>query len=449
MSLIKSWYRVCSEGGDRSRSTQRHHGLTACIAIAAVLAIGAIPVGCGGGSLSADQQSTPPGTSFGAGATPTAVAQAQKADTPVDPAIVAADNAFGLSLFDTLLGGSGGGNIAISPLSIALALQVLYNGAAGSTQAAMAQTLELGMLSDPELNSDNAALQASLLSADPKVQLTVANSLWVDQSHGSVLPSFTQTDETYYGATVGDLAGAPANVNAWVDSATHGLITQLMPAGVYQDAIIANVLYFKGQWTTSFDPTNTTPASFTLSNGSQTPMELMHQTGAFPYAAGTLHGVDFQAVRIPYGQGRFSMLIILPNAGTAVATFAADIAVDDLNGLMAQLEPSTVTIALPRFSASYGTSLTAALASLGMGIAFGPSADFSALAPGFTVNVVQHKTVVEVDETGTVAAAATGIGDATVAPQQYTITMSHPFFYVIQDDKTGDLLFIGLLMNPS
>jgi serine protease inhibitor len=161
--------------------------------------------------------------------------------------------------------------------------------------------------------------------------------------------------------------------------------------------------------------------------------------------------VDFQAVRMPYGQGRFSMLIILPNAGAAVATFAAGIAVDDLNGLMAQLEPSTVTIALPRFSASYGTSLTAALASLGMGIAFGPSAEFSALAPAFTVNVVEHKTVVEVDETGTgtVAAAATGIGDATVAPQQYTMTMSHPFFYAIQDDKTGDLLFIGLLMNPS
>ncbi len=109
MSLIKCWYRVCSEGDDRSRSTQRHHGLTACIAIAAVLAIGVIPVGCGGGSLSADQQSKPLGTSFGAGATPTAVALAQKADTPVDPAIVAADNAFGLSLFDRLLGGSGAG----------------------------------------------------------------------------------------------------------------------------------------------------------------------------------------------------------------------------------------------------------------------------------------------------------------------------------------------------
>jgi serine protease inhibitor len=439
MSLIKSRYRVCSRGDDRSRSTRRNPGLTACIAIAAVLATGVAPVGCGGGS---------PGTSLGAGAAPTAVALAQKADTPVDPAIVAADNAFGLSLFDTLLGASGGDNIAISPLSVALAMQVLYNGAAGSTRQAMAQTLELGTLSDQALNSDNAALQASLISADPKVQLTVANSLWVDQSDGSVLPSFTQTDATYYGATVGDLAGAPANVNAWVDSETHGLITQLMPAGVYQDAIIANVLYFKGQWTTSFDPSDTVTAPFTLSNGSQTPTALMHQTGSLPYAAGTLHGVNFQAVRIPYGQGRFSMLIILPNAGADVTKFVADIAVEDLNGLIAQLEPSTVTIVLPRFTASYGTSLTGALRSMGMGIAFVPSADFSALAPGFWANVVEHKTVVEVDETGTVAAAATGIGDAAVGTQQYTMTMDHPFFYAIQDDKTGDLLFIGLLMSP-
>jgi serpin B len=361
---------------------------------------------------------------------------------------VAADNAFGLSLFDTLLEGSGDGNIAISPLSVSLALQVLYNGAAGSTQQAMAQTLKLGTLSAQALNDDNAALQASLMGDDPKVQLTIANSLWIDQSGAPVVPSFTQTDQTYYGATVGDLAGAPDNINAWVDSETHGLITQLMPPGEYADAIIANVLYFKGQWTTSFDPSNTDTAPFTLSNGSQTPMELMHQTGSFLYVAGTLHGVDFQAVRMPYGQGRFSMLIILPNAGADVARFAAGIAVDDLNGLMAQLEPSTVAIALPRFTASYGNSLTGALASLGMGIAFSTSADFSGLAPGFTVNVVEHKTVVEVDETGTVAAAATGIGVDTVA-QQYTMIVDHPFLYAIQDDKTGDLLFIGLLMNPS
>jgi serine protease inhibitor len=414
-------------------------GTVAGALLAAVLAL----AGCGGGSSATAQ--SPPGDT----AMPTAVAQAQKADTQVDPAIVTADNSFGLSLLDSLLPENNGGNIAISPLSVTLALQVLYNGAAGSTQQAMARTMQLGTLSDQTLNNDNAALQASLINPDPKVQLTIANSLWIDQSSTPVLPAFTQTDETYYGATVGDLAGAPANVNAWVDSETHGLITDLMPAGVYHDAIIANVLYFKGQWTTSFDPADTTAAPFTLSDGSQTSAQLMHQTGLLPYAAGTLHGSNFQAVRMPYGQGRLTMLIVLPDASVNITNFVAGITTDDVNGLVAQLQSSTVIMALPRFSASYGTSLIGALRSMGMGIAFGSSADFSALAPGFYVNVVEHKTVVEVDETGTVAAAATGIGTTSVAYQQYSMTMDHPFFYAIQDDKTGALLFIGVLMNPN
>jgi serine protease inhibitor len=430
---------------------QRNHILKAYIALGVLLAAELALVGCGGRST--DVQNPPGGTanraSLSSNSTPSAVATAQNAGTSVDPAIVAADNGFGLRLLDTLLPGSDGGNIAISPLSVALALQVLYNGASGSTQQAIASTLELGTLTGQSLNSDNAALEASLINPDPEVQLTIANSLWIDQSGDPVLPSFTQTDETYYGATIGDLAGAPDNVNAWVDSETHGLITQLMPPGKYQDAIIANVLYFKGQWTTSFDPSNTAAASFTLSDGSQATMQLMHQTGSFTYAAGSLHGSNFQALRIPYGEGRLSMLIILPGAGANLANFVAGITIDDLNGVIAQLEPSVVTVALPRFTASYGTSLTGALASMGMGIAFGPSADFSALAPGFSVNVVEHKTVVEVDETGTVAAAATGIGDTDAMPQQYTITMDHPFFYAIRDDKTGELLFIGVLMNPS
>lgn len=422
--------------------------LTPGTAIGVLLATGVLLVGCEG-SVSYNQAQSPPVSMSSGTSAPTAVEQAQEIDAPVDPAIVAADNAFGLSLFDTLLPGSGGKNIAISPLSVALALQVLYNGAAGATQQAMTQTLDLGTLNDRALNTDNAALQASLLNPDPEVQLSIANSLWVDQTGGPVSPAFTQTDETYYGATVGDLAGAPAKVNAWVDSATHGLIAELLPPGEYQDAIIANVLYFKGQWSTSFDPANTTAATFTLSDGTETAAEMMHQTGSYAYAAGTLHGSAFQALRIPYGQGRLSMLIILPDAGDNLASFISGLTLGGLNGLVAQLNPSTVTVALPRFTASYGTSLTGALASMGMGVAFGPSADFSALAPGFHVSVVEHKTVVEVDETGTVAAAATGIIDTSVVTRQYTMTMDHPFFYAIQDERTGELLFIGALMDPS
>jgi len=410
-------------------------------------------VGCGGSPVST-VQSAPGGNSFSGGATPTAVAQAQKADTPVDPAIVAADNAFGLSLLDTLLPGNDGGNIAISPLSVALALQVTYNGAAGPTQTAMAQTLQLGTLSDQALNSDNAALQASLINPDPNVQLTIANSLWIDQTDSPVLPSFTQTDENYYGATIGDLAGAPDNVNAWVDSETRGLIPTILPQGSqgeYRDAIIANVLYFKGAWTTSFDLNDTVAAPFTLSGGSEVSAELMHQTGPFDYTEGTLHGSGFQAARIPYGQGRLDMLVVLPAVGANVTSFVAAMTTSDLSAVTAQLRSSTVTIALPRFSASYGVPLLPALTSLGMGIAFGRSADFSALAPGSHVGVVVHKTVVEVDETGTVAAAATVIGITTTVagPSPVVMTMDHPFLYAIEDAKTGELLFIGVLMNPS
>ncbi len=369
--------------------------------------------------------------------------------SPVDPAIVAADNAFGLSLLDALLPASNGGNIAISPLSAALALQVLYNGAAGSTQQAMAQTLDLGTLGTAALNNDNAALQASLINPDPAVQLIIANGLWLIQGSGVVTPSFTKTDQTFYGATLGDLAGAPANVNAWVDSETRGLITQLLPPGMYQDAIIANVLYFKGQWTTPFNPDNTAAAPFTLSGGSQTSAQLMQQTAGFAYGSGTLYGTNYQSVRLPYGQNRFNMLIILPDASADVTSFVANLTVNDLNALGAQLEPIMVDLELPRFTTMYGSSLVPALQSMGMAVAFGPSADFSALAPGFVPRVVEHKTVVEVDETGTVAAGATGIGAPTVVSRTYPMVMNHPFFYAIEDGKSGELLFVGVLMNPN
>jgi serine protease inhibitor len=440
---------------------QRKRGLKASAAMSILLA--AVLAGCGGGGTNAQVQS-PTGGSGNSGSTggsgetggstsdttPSAVAQAIKNATPVDPAIVAADNAFGLSLFDTLLPGASGGNISISPLSVAMALQILYNGAAGTTQQAMSQTLDLGTLSLQTVNNDNAALQASLTNPDPAVQLVVANSLWLDQNNNPVLPSFTQADQTYYGATVGDLAGAPANVNAWVNSETQGLIPQLLPpAGVYETAIIANVLYFKGQWTTAFDPSNTSATTFTLSDGSQTTAQLMQLTASLPYTSGSLYGSNYQAVRLPYGAGRFSMLIILPDASSDIAGFAADLTASDLNNVAAQLEPVMLAVGLPRFNASYGSSLVPALQTMGMGVAFTSAADFSALAPGFSVGVVEHKTVVEVNETGTVAAGATGIGMPTVVgPLPTTMVMNHPFFYAIEDDTTGELLFIGLLMNP-
>jgi serine protease inhibitor len=125
---------------------------------------------------------------------------------------------------------------------------------------------------------------------------------------------------------------------------------------------------------------------------------------------------------------------------------------DDLNRWIAELQPIAVSVALPRFSAQYSQDLVPALKSLGMGVAFDPhQADFAALAPGAYVSAVDHSTLVEVNESGTTAAAVTviPIGITVVLPQPPAMIMDHPFFYAVRDDATGELLFIGILMNPA
>jgi len=408
--------------------------------------------GCGGssdgGSMSPSPPA-PPSSPSDPSTAPPAVMQAQQANTPVDPAIVTADNTFGLNLFQNLYSGTPG-NVAIAPISVAMALQIVYNGAGGATQQGMAQTLQLGSLSTQDLNSDNAALQGSLLNPDPQVNLTIANSLWMHLDTNSVPAAFTQLDQTYYGATVGDLAGAPANVNNWVSTETDGLITNILPNANYAAvvAVIANVIYFKGQWSTAFDPSQTAAAPFTLGDGTQVSVPMMHQSATYGY----LQGANFQAVRIPYGQGRFSMLVVMPSAGTSLDSFVASLTPDMLSGWVGQLQTGLGNLSMPKFTATFAASLVQPLTTLGMQAAF--CADAQASFPGLglvCIQDVEHKTVVEVDESGTVAAGATTvtIGPTAVELPLFTLTLDQPFLYAIRDDKTGELLFIGTMTNPS
>jgi serine protease inhibitor len=262
--------------------------------------------------------------------------------------------------------------------------------------------------------------------------------------------AFTQMDQTYYGATVGDLAGAPANVNNWVSTETDGLITNILPDANYASvvAVIANVIYFKGQWSTTFDPSLTAAAPFTLMDGTQVSVPMMHQSATFGY----LQGANFQAASIPYGAGRFSMFVVMPDAGTSLSSFVAGLTPAMLNGWVGQLQTGMVSLSLPKFTTSYGASLVQPLTTLGMQAAF--CADPQASFPGLglaCIQDVEHKTVVEVDESGTVAAGATTVTvTPTAAPARlFTLTLDHPFLYAIRDDQTGELLFIGSMTNPS
>src|SRR5258708_5270507 len=433
----------------RQHNPHSHVGLGVALLLAGALA------GCGGssgGSMSMNPMQPnpmPPSTNSPSTSAPPAVVQAQQANTPVDPAIVTADNTFGLKLFQNLNSGATG-NVAIAPISVAMALQIVYNGAGGVTQQGMAQTLQLGSLSMQDLNNDNAALQGSLMNPDPQVQLTIANSLWMHLGVISVPAAFTQMDQMYYGATVGDLAGAPANVNAWASTATDGLITSILPNANYAGmiAVIANVIYFKGQWTTAFDPSQTAPARFTLADGTQVSVQMMHQSATYGY----LKGANFQVVRIPYGQGRMSMLVVMPDAGTSLSSLLAGVTSDAIAGWLGQLQTRFATLALPPFLPTSAPSLVQPLTALGMQDAFCSSqqASFPGIGPT-CIGDVEHKTVVEVDESGTVAAGATTVTILPVVVELplFTLTLDHPFLYAIRDDKTGELLFIGTMANPS
>lgn len=432
----------------RQRNPFRHFG-----AALGFMLVGAV-AGCGGSSMGGGSMpvSPTPGSPSGPSTTaPPAVAQAQQANTPVDPAIVTADNAFGLNLFENLYSGAPG-NVAIAPISVAMALQIVYNGAGGATQQGMAQTLQLGSMSTADLNNDNAALQGSLMNSDPLVNLIIANSLWLHLDTTPLPAAFTQMDQTYYGATVGDLAGAPDNVNSWVSSETDGLITNILPAANYATvtAVIANVIYFKGQWSTGFDPSQTAPAPFTLMDGTQVSVPMMHQSATYGY----LQGTNFQAVRIPYGAGRFSMLAVMPNAGTSLDSFVAALTPGMLNTWEGQLQTEMGNLSIPKFTATFGASLVQPLTTLGMQAAFcsDPQVSFPGLGPvPVCIHDVEHKTVVEVDESGTVAAGATTVTIVPTAVEapMFTLSLDQPFLYAIRDDKTGELLFIGTMTNPS
>jgi serine protease inhibitor len=320
----------------------------------------------------------------------TAVTQALKSARPVAPQIVAADNAFGLALFNVLNRSATTSNIAISPISIALALQMVYNGAGGSTQQAMSQALQLQGLGALAVDKYNAALQAALISPDPKAQLRIANSLWMHLRKNPVLPSFASKNETYYAAKIGDLSGAPDNVNAWIAGETNGLIKKVLPPKNYSKvvAILANAIYFSEMWTSTFIPSLTRAAPFTLSDGTEISCQMMHKTSMFSYFSGS----NFQAVELPYGQTRrLRMLIILPAVGVNLKSFVASMTSEELGDWTADLRPAQVDIGLPRFTATYEGSLRSALTSLGMGTAFDANvADFSGLASRARVYISDH-----------------------------------------------------------
>jgi len=370
----------------------------------------------------------------------------------VDRNLVSANTGFGFDIFKELILEDKDKNIFISPLSILLALAMTYNGAVGDTNLAMAEALGFKGFDLEELNSGFHDLMVSIRNADSDIELAIANSIWHKLGF-KAKEDFVERNKKYFSSEVNEIDFAAPEavdtINGWIEEATKGKIEKML-SEIPPDVVmyLINAIYFKGNWTYPFDENLTSDDDFYLLDGSTKKVHMMTQEENFPY----YRGDNFSGVRIPYGQEKMAMYIILPDEGTGVDSVIESLDAERWNEIKDSFYGKEVSLTMPKYKMEYGIkSLNDALAELGMRIAFGPGADFSGISPDIFISRVLHKAVIEVNEKGSEAAAATVVEMITSMPEVEEIIefrVDRPFLFVIADDRTGSILFMGKVVEP-
>ncbi len=366
--------------------------------------------------------------------------------------IVASSNSFGLEIFKQVATiAETGENVFVSPLSISLALSMLYNGAARTTKDELTQGLGYVGLSDEQVNIANRDLIKALMKADPKVVMEIANSIWYKNDF-EVKQSFLATNKDYLNADVRSASFDQSTIgliNSWVSDKTHKKIESIIdeiPDNVVMYLI--NAIYFKGIWQYKFDKAKTQKLDFTLSSGNKKQVDFMIQEGSFEYFQNNL----LEAVNLPYGDGNFSMMVLLPNEGKTYKDILAAMNGQNWATWNNSLGKANKKIYLPKFKFAYKKLLNNDLSALGMPIMFTDNADLSGInsEADLYVSKVLHKTYVDVNEEGTEAAAVTAveIGVTSVGPDALTFKADIPFIFVIREKESNALLFMGILNEP-
>ena len=376
-----------------------------------------------------------------------------------DNSIVTANTQFGFNVFDEIRKTEQDKNIFISPFSISVALAMTLNGAAGETEQAMTNTLQLQGLDAEAINVGYAGLRQTLLTADPKVTLAIANSLWARQGV-PFKQDFLQRNAQFFGAEISTLdfddPNASKTINKWVDTNTMGKIKKVVGDKISPDQVLflINAIYFKGTWQEEFDPSETREGPFYLATGDVKQVPMMRQKRGYPY----YRGERFQAIRLAYGDGQMSMYIFLPDRESDLNSFLENLNAESWENWMSPFHRRGVSLVMPKFKLEYERSLNNTLKALGMDIAFAPNlADFSRMAPleilgeNLYIGEVLHKTFVEVNEEGTEAAAVTSVAPSitSVRPPPIRFTIDRPFFFAIRDNQTKTVLFMGVVVDPA
>ncbi len=369
-------------------------------------------------------------------------------DDPDFSSVASANTKFGFTLLMDLREREPGENIFISPLSISIALTMTYNGAVGETERAMAEVLEIEGLDLDTVNYSNAALRKSLENPDPKVEISIANSIWSRQGV-EFNSDFLDRNRLFFEAEIASLdfstPQATEIINRWVDTNTNGKIQKIVEKINPQTLLfLVNAIYFKGNWQEEFNKLKTRAGIFHLPDGSKKRVKMMRREGAYPY----FRGKNFEAASLPYGDGQVSMYIFLPSRNSSLNEFLEDLNAENWASWLSQFSPvrEDSTMILPRFKLEYEVNLNDTLKALGMDIAFNSGADFTGMGPSLFISEVRHKTFVEVNEKGTEAVAVTAVVGVTSVPPVFRV--DHPFFFAIHDAKTETILFMGIVTEP-
>ncbi len=387
-----------------------------------------------------------------------------------DPAIAAgAINAFGLNLLADETAHRKQENVFISPLSVFFALAMAESGAAGQTRTDMRKTLAVPATASEDALHQSASALLKSLQAQKGVQLSIANALWSD-ARLPLAPSFVELCRNFYRADATSLnlssPAAAGTINDWVKQKTQGKIPTIVTPDSLRSAVavLTNAVYFKGGWEYKFDKSDTKEGDFNLAGASSASgnttggmpapspekrikkVQFMHRD-SIPRAYRS--GPGFEAAALPYGASNIVFYAILPAPGKTPEAALAQVHIQDLRSAgTAELD-----LKLPKFTLDFGAGLKAPLERMGMASAFRRGADFTPMgSPKFYIGDVLHKTRLEVDEEGTVAAAATAItmrATAVMRPApKKTLVFDRPFALLLCDSQTGAILFVGVIYDP-
>jgi serpin B len=393
--------------------------------------------------------------------------------------IVKGNNEFALELYAKLRDREG--NLFFSPYSVSTALAMTYAGARGQTESQMADVLHFptrpgGLKVAPsELNKnrmmapwDHKRFSSAFgkiikdLNArgkKGKYELRVANALWGQKGYG-FLKEFLSLIETNYGGCLNEVDFVTAvetarkTINDWVENQTNSKIKNLIPEGVLDSMtrlVLTNAIYFKGNWARQFKKERTQNVPFTLLNGNKVDVPMMSQTADFNY----IQTESFQGLELPYVNNELSMIILLPKNSNGLPELEGTVTINNLSKWLNELRKREVIVFVPKFKMTSQFGLADVLKAMGMTNAFVPDvADFSGIngKRDLFISAVIHKAYVEVNEEGTEAAAATGVVMklTSAGPTQTPVFRAdHPFLFVIRDNHSGSILFIGRVMNPN